>query len=112
MAIHFDVSNTLLLDFDVMSNSTSSYASVVNLARGEEKKGFGQTHFEEDQWVYIIEGEGEIEIGGANYLLFPQRVIFIESKEEYKIINTGKKMLRAIKICTARGALPEVIEAF
>src|SRR5690606_26802051 len=112
MAIHFDVSNTLLLDFDVMSNSTSSYASVVNLAEGEEKKGFGQNHFEEDQWVYIIVGEGEIEIGGASYLLFHQRVDFIEYKEDYIIVNTGKDTLRAIKICTARGDLPEVIEAF
>src|SRR5690606_36122606 len=110
--IHFDVSNTVLLDFDVMSNSSSSYASILNIEVGEEKKVLCTQNANEDQWMYVIEGEGEINVGGESYLLFPQRVVFIEAGAEHTLINSGSKPLRTIKICASRGAIPEMIGAF
>ena len=58
-------------------------------------EGFQHLHsHEQEQCYFIIEGEGEMNVGGETAKVNPGDCIFIPSNEQHGLKNTGSDVLR------------------
>lgn len=85
-------------DFDVVLKTKRSEAATMVLKPGESTGGPQNRHAGSDQWMYVLEGEGEIIISGRHYELRPQRLILIEANEPHEVRNLGQGDLKTLNI--------------
>jgi mannose-6-phosphate isomerase-like protein (cupin superfamily) len=86
-------------EFDVVMKTKKSEAATMVLKPGESTGGPDNRHPKSDQWMYVLSGEGEIQIGEKLYQLVPERLILIEANEAHEVRNTSsQKDLRTLNI--------------
>lgn len=85
-------------DFEVILKTKRSEAATMVLKAGENTGGPDNRHHKSDQWMYVMEGEGEIIIEGETYKLRPQRLIVIEADKSHEVRNTGQVDLKTLNI--------------
>ena len=51
-----------------------------------------------DEVVYVIEGEGELRLGGASTAIAPGSCIHLPPLEEHSLENTGDKPMRVLGV--------------
>ncbi|HKY02984.1 MAG TPA: cupin domain-containing protein [Burkholderiales bacterium] len=83
-------------DFKVVAGNARSQAAVMVIAPGKTEGGPGNRHRAADQWLYILEGEGEAIISGAPHPLHAGSLLLVEQGEEHEIRNTGAEPLQTL----------------
>lgn len=85
-------------NFHLVAGNDLSQAAVMVLTAGESTGGADNRHAGSDQWLYVIEGEGEAIVAGKRHSLRPHVLLLIERGEPHRISNTGHAMLKALNV--------------
>ena len=51
-----------------------------------------------DQWLFVLSGNGEEKVDGERYKIGAGSLLLIEKKERHEIRNTGRGVLRTLKL--------------
>ena len=71
--------------FDVIAGNEKAQAATMTLAAGDATGGPENYHGESDQWLYVVSGEGEATVDGADVPLAAGDLICIEAGETHEI---------------------------
>jgi len=71
--------------FDVIAGNEKAQAAVMTLAAGDATGGPENYHEEADQWLYVVSGEGEATVDGADVALSAGDLVRIEAGETHEI---------------------------
>ena len=82
--------------FRVTAGNQRSQAAVMVLDAGESVGGPENVHQESDQWLYVVDGEGEAVIADETVALGPNTLLLIERGETHEIRNTGDGPLETL----------------
>lgn len=82
--------------FDVIFKTSRSEAATMVLSPGETTGGPHNNHANSDQWMLVLEGEGEIIIDKEKIDLYPQRLVLIRPGENHEVRNSGESELRTL----------------
>jgi mannose-6-phosphate isomerase-like protein (cupin superfamily) len=85
-------------EFRVIAGTSRSQAAVMVLAAGEATGGPDNTHPGSDQWLYVIDGNGEATVGEDVVRLEPGSLLLIETGEAHEIRAGSDGSLRALNI--------------
>jgi mannose-6-phosphate isomerase-like protein (cupin superfamily) len=66
------------------------------IAPGDAEGDPHNRHRGADQWLYVVEGEGEARINGRKHRLGPGTLLLIEKGDEHEIRNSGRGLLRTL----------------
>ncbi|HKO88101.1 MAG TPA: cupin domain-containing protein [Burkholderiales bacterium] len=83
-------------DFEVVAGNKKSEAAVMVIKPGDAEGGPGNRHRGADQWLYVVQGEGEARIKGMPHPLKTGSLLLVEHGEEHEIRNTGSTPLQTL----------------
>ena len=83
-------------EFKVLAKTKRSEAAVMELEPNDSTGGDDNKHAGEDQWLYVVSGEGKAVVAGKEQNLQPGSLLLIEAGETHEISNTGKGLLRTL----------------
>lgn len=84
--------------FKILLQNDRSQSAEMVLAKGETTGGPQNVHDESDQWLFVVEGEGEAVVDGGEQVLRRHSLILIERGEAHEIRNTGAGPLKTINL--------------
>lgn len=84
--------------FRVVAGNARSEAAEMTLAPGETVGGAWNRHEESDQWLLVVDGEGEAVVEGARSELAPGVLLLIERGEAHEIRNTGGRPMKTVNL--------------
>ena len=84
--------------FNVLTTSARSQMATMVLAVGESTGGPDNRHPDQDQWLYILSGEGQAVVEGQTVDLAPGALLLIEAGEGHEIRCTGSAPLETFSI--------------
>lgn len=82
--------------FRIVAGNPRSEAAVMVLDPGETVGGPGNLHRESDQWLFVVDGEGEAVVDGQSRPLRAGTLLLIEAGETHEIRNTGAGPLETL----------------
>lgn len=83
-------------NFHVVAGNSRSQAAVMALARGDSTGGPENRHHDSDQWLYVVEGEGEAIVEQQKHPLQPGTLLLIEKGEAHEVTNRGDGVLKTL----------------
>lgn len=86
--------------FTILTSTSRSQAAVMVLAPGDTSGPVSPTeHPQADQWVYVIDGEGEaVPAHGPHLALAAGTLLLIPAGQDHQIRNTGRRPLRTLNV--------------
>lgn len=84
--------------FRVVTGNRRSEAAVMVLGPGETVGGPGNRHRGSDQWLFVVDGEGEAVVERERRELLPGTLLLIEAGESHEIRNTGSTPLETLNV--------------
>ncbi|HXS51787.1 MAG TPA: cupin domain-containing protein [Usitatibacter sp.] len=78
-----------------LGNARSQSATMV-IRPGKSEGGPDNRHRGADQWLYVVDGEGEALVNGRRLALAPGTLLLIEKGDRHEIRNTGRAPLRTV----------------
>ena len=86
-------------DFEPLHATPSSQAAMMTLQPGEATgESSDNEHAWAEQWMYIVQGEGEVKGTGKPKALRPGSLLLIEKGEKHIITNTGAVPLVTLNV--------------
>jgi len=82
--------------FSVKYTVKSSQAATMVLKPGETTGGPDNKHKKNDQWLYVVSGNGEAVVNNENVSLKKGDLILIEAGDTHEIKNSGKQNLETL----------------
>lgn len=86
--------------WQVLHTTDRSQVAIMNLAPGEASSGMPSVHPEEDQLLYLIDGELEAEIGSERHRLHSGQLAVVPANTPHRFVNTGSTPARTLNIYT------------
>ena len=86
--------------FRVMLGDRHGQAAQMTLEPGRAEGGPGNRHQGSDQWLFVVEGNGEAVIEGERVELHDGTLVLISRGEEHEVRNTGDGPLRTLNVYT------------
>ena len=83
-------------NFHVVSGNSRSQSAVMVLNPGDSTGGADNRHPSSDQWLYVVEGEGEAIVEQQKHELKPGTLLLIERNEAHEIANRGTELLKTL----------------
>ncbi len=84
--------------FRVLGNSGRSEAATMVLEAGETTGGPDNRHAGSDQWLYVVEGDGEATVGESTIGLAPGTLLLIEAGEPHQVTASPTRALRTLNL--------------
>ena len=84
--------------FSVLATTNRSKLAEMVLEPRESTGGSENRHENSDQWLYVVEGEGEALVEGKKVKIVKDDILLIEAGETHEIRNKGKSKLKTINI--------------
>lgn len=84
--------------FRVVTGNPRSEAAVMVLQPGETVGGPGNRHGTSDQWLFVVDGEGEALVERERRELRRGTLLLIEAGESHEIRNTGSGPLETLNV--------------
>ncbi|MFB6182074.1 MAG: cupin domain-containing protein [Candidatus Magasanikbacteria bacterium] len=84
--------------FQVLEQTERSQVAEMVLSPGQSTGGPNNQHPDSDQWLYVMEGEGEAVIDGEAVKFSKEDLLLIEAGENHEIRNTGEVDLETFNI--------------
>jgi mannose-6-phosphate isomerase-like protein (cupin superfamily) len=84
--------------FRVVLGDEHSQAAQMTLGSGETEGGPENRHRGADQWLFVVDGEGEAIIEGHRVALREGMLVLIRRGETHEIRNTGRSPLRTLNV--------------
>lgn len=81
--------------FHVIAKTKKSECATMVIEPGESEGGPDNKH-KADQWLFVLEGEGQATVEGKHVTLKPGILLEIEAGEKHEIKNTGKALLKTL----------------
>jgi len=78
-----------------LGNARSQSATMV-IRPGKSEGGPDNRHRGADQWLYVVDGEGEALVNGRRLALAPGTLLLIEKGDRHEVRNTGRAPLRTV----------------
>jgi mannose-6-phosphate isomerase-like protein (cupin superfamily) len=82
--------------FEVLETTAKSQLATMCLDPSESSGEFGNEHAHADQWLVVIEGEGEAVGEDGARTIGPGDVVLVPAPEKHQFRCTGNRPLRAI----------------
>jgi mannose-6-phosphate isomerase-like protein (cupin superfamily) len=86
--------------FRVVLNGRNGQVAEMVLAPGGSEGGPENRHRGADQWLFVVAGTGEADVGGVCLGLGEGSLVLIERGERHEIRNTGSQPLRTLNFYT------------
>ena len=87
-------------EFEVQFGNDKAQAAVMTLAPGGKEGDADNRHRGADQWLYVVDGEGEAIVDSRSHPLRKGSLLLIEHGERHEIRNTGDGPLRTLNLYT------------
>ncbi len=84
--------------FEVLAGTERSQAATMVLAPGTSTGGPDNRYAESDQWLYVISGEGNAVVEGAEHALTAGSLLLIEAGEAHEIRSASDQPLETFNI--------------
>jgi len=84
--------------FHVLIGDDRSQAASMAIAPGEHEGGPDNRHGGADQWLYVVDGEGEAIVNGQTLAIRAGTLILIQRGDLHEIRNTGRVPLETLNI--------------
>lgn len=84
--------------FRVVAGNARSEAAEMTLSPGETVGGQWNRHDASDQWLFVVDGDGEAVVEGSRTVLGPGVLLLIERGESHEIRNTGDRPLETVNL--------------
>lgn len=84
--------------FRVAIGNARGQGAVMVIAPGETEGGPDNRHRGADQWLYVLDGEGEATVADRKVGLAAGKLLLIEAGETHEIRNTGKTLLKTLNV--------------
>ena len=81
-----------------IARTQGAAAATMVLAPGTSEGGPRNQHPANDQWIYIVSGEGAAIVQGEPHVLRPGVLLLVERGETHEIRNTGTQPLRTLSV--------------
>jgi mannose-6-phosphate isomerase-like protein (cupin superfamily) len=81
--------------FHVVAKSSKSECATMVIEPGNSEGGPDNKH-RADQWLYVLDGEGQATVEGEHITLSAGTLLEIEAGERHEIRNTGDALLRTL----------------
>jgi len=82
--------------FRVIESTPRGQVAVMCLEKGQESGPGLDAHPTQDQWLYVLEGEGIVRTGGGETKIGPGDLYLIPSGEPHQVIGASEAPLRTI----------------
>lgn len=82
--------------FEVRHTTSKSQFATMILNPGEASGEFGNEHDQADQWLVVLEGEGEVRGESGTQTIAAGDVVLVPAPEEHQFRCTGDQALRTI----------------
>lgn len=79
--------------FKVILSHRNLQAAEMTLKEGASTGGPGNKHADSDQWLFVVEGNGEAIVAGKSVKIKKGDLLLIEANETHEIINSDKNDL-------------------
>lgn len=66
------------------------------LSPGQSTGGAENRHASADQWLYVVEGEGDVVVEGKSVQVKAGEILLIEKGETHEVRNMGEKELKTL----------------
>ncbi|HWI41591.1 MAG TPA: cupin domain-containing protein [Verrucomicrobiae bacterium] len=83
-------------DFLVLAGNARGQAAEMVIPPGGAEGGAENRHPCSDQWLFVVEGEGEAVVSGTSSPLAAGSLLLIERGETHEVRNTGSTPLRTL----------------
>lgn len=77
--------------FEVLARTDRAEIATMVLDPGETTGGPDNKHDEGDQWMYVLSGSGQVEVGHETVDLAPGDFLLIERGETHEVRSTGEE---------------------
>jgi mannose-6-phosphate isomerase-like protein (cupin superfamily) len=84
--------------FRVLFAHAGVQAAVMVIAPGDAEGGPGNRHRGADQWLYVIDGDGEAVVEGRRVPLSTGSLLLVERGERHAVKNTGSRPLQTLNL--------------
>ena len=78
--------------YDIFSTTPLSQFAVMNLADGEASGTMPSEHPQSDQWVYVLEGAGQLRVGDETIDLHAGAVALVPAGADHQVIGPNKTL--------------------
>lgn len=82
--------------FRVTLGNRRSQSATMVIRPGKSEGGPDNRHRGADQWLYVVDGEGEAIVNGRRTRLAPGTLLLVEKGDRHEIRNTGRAALRTL----------------
>jgi mannose-6-phosphate isomerase-like protein (cupin superfamily) len=82
--------------FKVLATTAKTQFATMVLRPGETSGEFGNEHAQADQWLVVLEGDGEAVAESGNQKIGPGDVVLIPAPEKHQFKCTGASVLKTI----------------
>ena len=89
--------------FRVVLGDDRSQAAQMTLGPGQTEGGPDNRHRGADQWLFVVEGEGEAIVEGERVELRAGTLVLIQRGETHEIRNTGREPLKTLNVYVPPG---------
>ena len=86
--------------FEVLTRTAHGQLASMMLEPGQSSGEYGTDHPQADQFLIVIDGQGEALIEGEPTLITKGDAILIEAGEKHQITGTGDRALRTLNVYT------------
>ncbi len=93
--------------FRVVLGDDRSQAAQMTLAPGQTEGGPDNRHRGADQWLFVVEGEGEAIVEGKRVELRAGSLVLIQRGETHEIRNNGREPLKTLNVYVPPGYTAE-----
>ena len=84
--------------FRVALGNARSQAAEMVIPPGDAEGDPHNRHRGADQWLFVLEGEGEARVNGRKHRLSAGTLLLIEKGDEHEIRNVGRGLLRTLNV--------------
>ncbi|RYZ51934.1 MAG: cupin domain-containing protein, partial [Proteobacteria bacterium] len=75
-----------------------SQAASMTIEPGDSEGDPENNHRGADQWLFVVEGNGQATVNGKRFAIKQGSLLLIEKGDRHQIKNTGEGMLRTLNI--------------
>ena len=84
--------------FDLLGGTQRSQAATMVLEPGQSTGGPDNRHDRQDQWLYVVSGQGRAVVEGERVELGPGDLLLIEAEEAHEIVAEGDEPMVTVNI--------------
>ena len=82
--------------FEIAFRNARAEAAVMTIPPGDAEGDSQNRHEDADQWLFVVEGEGNAIVEGRKQALKPGTLLLIERGERHEVRNDGDEPLRTL----------------